>query len=331
MNAASESPSLWRILESTAIFAGPSSFLHGGDTTLLQQPGRSIVNLRHIVVATDESDAGRQAVRAGLELAARAAARLTVMRAASVRAVPLMGAMAGGAEDTELDGAGMALERLQHWLAAEVIPAGTGVPVELGIAFGVPGIEICRFAEQRAADLLVLGRKHRSPMARLLVGDTADAVLRRSRVPCLFVQPGSGPFREALVALDGSERGMRVLTATRGFARSVGAALRAVTVEDQQPSPASAPAVPSTRSSRLQREVASIVSRETGPHHVEDSGVAIRRGAIVREILAEVAESHPDVLAFGYHRGGPPGIIEGSSTGRQLAHTAPVSVLAIPL
>jgi nucleotide-binding universal stress UspA family protein len=51
----------------------------------------------------------------------------------------------------------------------------------------------------------------------------------------------------------------------------------------------------------------------------------------VPEILAEVAASGPDVLAFGYHRGGPPGIIEGSSTARQLAHTAPVSVLTIPL
>lgn len=289
------------------------------------------MNLRHIVVATDESDAGRHAVRAGLELAARAAARLTVMRAVPVRAVPLMGAMAGGTEDTEPDGAGTALERLQHWLAAGVIPAGAGVPVELGIAFGIPGIEICRFAEQRAADLLVLGRKHRSPMARLLVGDTADAVVRRSRVPCLFVQPGSGPIREALVALDGSERGMRVLAATRGFARSVGATIRVVTVEDQEPSPSSGLAVPFTRSSRLQRAVASIASRETGPHPVEDSGLAVRRGPIVREILAEVADGHPDVLAFGYHRGGPPGIIEGSSVARQLTHTAPVNVLAIPL
>ena len=35
------------------------------------------------------------------------------------------------------------------------------IPVELGIAFGVPAIEICRFAEQRGADLLVIGRKHR--------------------------------------------------------------------------------------------------------------------------------------------------------------------------
>ena len=291
------------------------------------------MNLRHIVVATDESDAGRQAVRTGLDLAARASARLTIMRAVSVRAVPIMGATAGDADATELDGAGTALERLQRWLAADVIPAGAGVPIGLGIAFGVPGIEICRFAEHRAADLLILGRKQRSPMARLLLGDTADAVVRRSRVPGLFVQPGSSPIGQLLVALDGSERGMSVLTAARGFADAVGAAIRVVTVEDvDAPHPQLlASSLPLTRSSRLRREVEPIVAQTTGSRSPADTGVTIRRGLVVPEILAEVAVSGPDVLAFGYHRGGQPGIIEGRSTARQLTHTAPVSVLAIPL
>jgi nucleotide-binding universal stress UspA family protein len=291
------------------------------------------LNLRYIVVATDESDAGRQAVRTGLALAAKASVRLTVMRVVSVQAVPLLGAVTGDLGSAGLDGAGVALERLQRWLEADLAAAGAGTPVELGIAFGVPGIEICRFAEQRAADLLVLGRKQRSPMARLLLGDTADAVVRRSRVPCLFVQPGSSPIGQVLVALDGSERGMSVLTASRRFAEAVGAAIRVVTVEDvdaPHPQVLAAP-LPLTRSSRLQREVKPIVAQTTGSSSPADTGVAVRRGVVVPEILAEVAASGPDVLAFGYHRGGPPGIIEGSSTARQLAHTAPVSVLAIPL
>ena len=173
--------------------------------------GGSLLNLRHIVVATDESDAGRQAVRAGLDLAGRAGAKVTVMRVVSLPATPLIGAMAGGVENAELDAAGTALERLQRWLSADVLPAGDDLPVALGIAFGVPGIEICRFAEQRDADLLVLGRKHRSSLARLLLGDTADAVVRRSRVPCLFVQPGSRPIREILVALAGPELHLQLL------------------------------------------------------------------------------------------------------------------------
>ena len=291
------------------------------------------MNLRHIVVAADESDAGRQAVRAGLDLAAKASAHLTVMRVVSVKAVPLLGAATGDLGVAELDGGGLALERLQQWLEADLKSARTDTPVELGIGFGVPGIEICRFAEQRAADLLVLGRKQRSAMARLLLGDTADAVLRRSRVPCLFVQPGSSPIGQLLVALDGSERGMSVLTAARGFAEAAGAAIRVVTVEDvDAPHPqVLASNVPLTRSGRLQREVDPIGAHATRSRGPANTGVSVRQGLVVPEILAEVAASGPDVLVFGYHRGGAPGIIEGSSTGRQLAHTAPVSVLAIPL
>ena len=63
-------------------------------------------------------------------------------------------------------------------------------------AYGLPGIEIGRFAEHVRADLLVLGRKQRSRGQRLLLGDTADAVARRSRIPCLFV-PASGMRRRA--------------------------------------------------------------------------------------------------------------------------------------
>jgi nucleotide-binding universal stress UspA family protein len=242
------------------------------------------------------------------------------MRVVSVQAVPLLGAVGADLGPGELDGGGVALERLERWLEADLQSAPPGTRVELGIAFGVPSIEICRFAEQRKADLLVLGRKQRSPMARLLLGDTADAVLRRSRVPCLFVEPGSGPIARLLVALDGSDRGMSVLAACRGFAKAAGTAMRAVTVEegDALHPPSLASAVPLARSARLQREVG-------------NPGIAVRQGTIVSEVLAEVSASSSDVLAFGYHRGGPPGIIEGTSTARHLAHTAPVSVLAIPL
>jgi nucleotide-binding universal stress UspA family protein len=44
----------------------------------------AIMQLTHIVAATDESDAGRQAVRTALELAASAGAQVTVVRAVHV-------------------------------------------------------------------------------------------------------------------------------------------------------------------------------------------------------------------------------------------------------
>ena len=99
------------------------------------------------------------------------------------------------------------------------------------MAFGDPAAEICRFAETREADLLILGRKPRSRAARLLLGDTADLVLRRSRVPCLL-QPGTPPITQLLVAVDGSPQALRVLAAGRDFAAAAGAAIRVATVKE---------------------------------------------------------------------------------------------------
>ena len=287
------------------------------------------MHLRHIVVATDESGAGRSAVRTGLDLAARACARLTILRVVPVETMPLFGAAVGGVVGP--DGPATALERLEHWLVDE-IASGPAVPVELGIAFGLPGIEITRFAEQRGADLLVLGRKHRSAVARLLVGDTADAVIRRSRTPCLFVEEGCVPLARLLVALDGSERGMRVFATARDFADAIGSALTVVTVEDLNAphAPEPVPPLPLTRSSRLWRELEPAGGRGA-TCTASETAVAIRQGKVVPEVLAEVTASRTHVLAFGCHRGGPSGILESGGTARHLAHSAPVSVLTIPL
>ena len=45
------------------------------------------MNLNHILAAADDSDAGRQALRSAFDLASRARARVTVMRAVPVGAM----------------------------------------------------------------------------------------------------------------------------------------------------------------------------------------------------------------------------------------------------
>ena len=281
------------------------------------------MNLREIVVAADESDAGRQAVRSGMDVATRAAAKVTVMRTVPVAAEP---AFVGVRDESREE-----QERLERWLEAEVMPHDAHEKVGTAVTFGLPGVEICRYAESRGADLLVLGRKARSKVSRLLLGDTADAVARRSRLPCLFVPPGADPIHRVLVALDGSERGLAVLRSACGFARAVGADVSMVTVEQElvgEP-PHLASALPVARSARLQSTVESILARECPD--VATTAIDVRRGAIVEQILLALEHSEPDALAVGYHRGGPPGVIEAGSTARHLAHRAPCAVLTVPL
>jgi nucleotide-binding universal stress UspA family protein len=275
------------------------------------------MKLRHIVAATDESDAGRQGVRAALALSAQTGARVTIMRTVPVRAAVLAGIPS--VESTVDDTAESSVERLQHWVEPDL--AGLESRVSFAVTGGLPGVEISRFAEREWADLLVLGRKPRSLMARLVVGDTADAVARRCTLPCLFVVGAAALPRKVLVAIDGSDRAMAVLAEGESFARQVGADLHAVTVEPRHSQePAYAADIPDARSVRLSALVRAAVGRE----------LEIRRGDPVAQILAAVSERRSDVLVIGCHHGGPTDIIEAGSTARRLAHTAPCAILTIP-
>ena len=287
------------------------------------------MRLRHIVAATDESDAGRQAVRTSTALASHASARVTILRVMAVEATRRLVGVGHGTAHTNGGEDEVALTYLRRWLEADVLSPDATEAAELAIACGIPGIEICRFAEQSEADLLVLGRKRHSPMMRLLLGDTADAVARRSRFPCLFVPPKAGEIRKVLVALDGSDRGINVLNQACDFARYAGAVVEAVTVErspGDEPLQLVSP-LPVARSSSLEIRARQVFAREGFP----GAPLAIRRGDILERVVAAAQETDADVLAIGYHRGGPPGVLEAGSTARRLAHAAPCAVLTIPL
>src|SRR5439155_21147300 len=128
------------------------------------------------------------------------------------------------------------------------------------VGFGVPGVEISRLADERGADLVLLGRRARSPTHRLLLGETADALVRRAQVPVLSIPQEVGAFGCVLVAMDGNERGFALLPTAVELARATGACLQVVTVE---PEPAheparAAPTPPLARSLRVGTAVAGV-------------------------------------------------------------------------
>jgi nucleotide-binding universal stress UspA family protein len=136
-------------------------------------------------------------------------------------------------------------------------------------------------------------------------------------------------MQRMLVAVDSSPRGLNVLEVACDFARQAGATLQPITVErvaGNEPSH-SVSSPPLTASVSLQGRVREVLARKALP----DVPLVIRRGEIVESIVAEALESESDLLIVGYHRGGPPGVLEAGSTGRRLVHTAPCAVLTIPL
>jgi nucleotide-binding universal stress UspA family protein len=275
--------------------------------------------LQHIVVAADETATSREAIRTALRWAARAGARVTIISVTEPGSVP---ALAGaGAFPSHERHSSPALESIQRWLLPELERQPAWPIPETAMATGIPSIEIARFADEASADLLVIGRKQRSPAARLLVGDTADAVARRSRVPCLFVPTAIDVPITILTALDGSVRCLNVLAATRSIASALQAGLELLTVEPvRHGEQHETPSLPSGRTVNLR-------------YMLDDDGdrLQVRRGEVVNEILNEMDASGAQVLAVGYHRGGPPGVLEVGSVARRLAHAAPCAVLTIPL
>jgi nucleotide-binding universal stress UspA family protein len=292
------------------------------------------MHLRHVVAATDESAAGHHAALAAARLAQAAEARLTVLFVKPALSAPTAAPAAGPAEFE----ASPAVRELSRALHEDLTREAPDLTPGYAVLWGVPGVEIPRFAEDHEADLIVLGRKPRTRAQRVFMGDTADAVARRSRVPCLFVLPGVRQIGQVLACLDGTERGMSVYHAARAVTAVIGARLRVVTVEPvwlDEPEEL-AGILPGARSLRLNRTLdrvrfAAGLEGEADGGDAAAAALAVRRGDVLTEILAETQESGADLLVTGYHRGGPPGMVEGGSVARKLLHAAPCAVLTVPL
>lgn len=283
------------------------------------------MRVRHILAAADESEEGRAAIVAAAALGGGTGARVSVLTV-----IP-------PAEDDL--GVGRALDGLRGIVRSAILHVPHPPKVDSVVGVGLPGIEIGRFAETARADLVVIGRKRRSPRQRMLIGDTADSVARRSPIPCLFVNAEAHPFKRVLVALDGSERGMGVLVPAMDFTRSTGARLRAVSVEPAYENESGVPRLLTARSAKLMEMVnGRRAGVDLGSGRWEESHgpggegpVVIRRGRIIDEIIREIGGYEADVLVIGYHRGGPAGAIESGSVARRLVHEAPCAVLTVPL
>jgi nucleotide-binding universal stress UspA family protein len=269
--------------------------------------------MTRIVVATTLKDDCRTPVRTAVELAARLGGELTVLGSVP-GLVPGAAAWPGHP----------ALEQVQAWVS-EVLPADAVAP-RVAARGGLPGIEIPRFADEVNADLLVVGKCDASG-----AGTLADAVLRRSRKPCLVLPCDWAQLSPIVVALDGSERGFQVHQAAREMADRMQAPVQTVTVE--APERDGATAGPSGRSLRLLSRVQALAPRNNGAaaFKLAPPALHIRAGDVVREVLAEVAELGAGMLAVGWRWGGPSDRIPAGSVGRRLALEAPCGVLAIPL
>lgn len=139
---------------------------------------------RHVLLAADFSEHGKEVARKAREIASANSARLSLVHV--VDNLPISDASYGPIIPFDVD------------LTEELMAAAKKRLAELGVELGVPEerqwleigspkLEIVRIAEENEVDLLVIGSHGRHGLA-LLLGSTANGVLHYAKCDVLAVR-----------------------------------------------------------------------------------------------------------------------------------------------
>jgi nucleotide-binding universal stress UspA family protein len=152
-----------------------------------------MIKLAKILVPTDMSEFSEHALKYGCEFARRFQAELHLLNVVQdvVAMVPEPGMAfpAPGEYMRELQQASEeSLNRLPdpQWVE--------GVTVIREVRVGTPFVEIVRYARTGDIDLIVIGTHGRSGLAHVLLGSTAERVVRKAPCPVLSVRPVGHDF-----------------------------------------------------------------------------------------------------------------------------------------
>jgi nucleotide-binding universal stress UspA family protein len=164
----------------------------------------------HVLVATDLSEPANQALRCAIDEATVHRARLTLLHVLSPSAAtdvyyvtgapapgpqagfdPVAGGRLGGyltSEPTVVrrDPNEEALTRLR-----DLMPEAFRGQWDAEVATGHPADTIVRIAQERGADLIVMGTHGRTGLQHVLLGSVAEKVVRLAPCPVLTVRHGS--------------------------------------------------------------------------------------------------------------------------------------------
>ena len=173
--------------------------------------------LKNILVATDLSSPARQAAERAARIAGATGAQLRLVHALNAgmaaQLQQLLG-MGSALESTLIEQTQQELQTLALELAAE-----RQVPVGQALLHGNVADQVNREAEAMQADLVVLGARGKDFLRRLMLGSTAERLLRKSTRPMLVVkQRAHEPYRRVLVAVDFSPWSTPLVELTRRVA-----------------------------------------------------------------------------------------------------------------
>lgn len=141
---------------------------------------------RKVLVAVDGSELATEAVRVAADLASRAGGELAIVSVFDPRVVM---SIEGG--PSALDLIGILRDDARRAVDEAAKEAAACPPVERMVREGSPGTEIRAAAAEWKADLIAIGTHGRGGLKRLLLGSTAEAVVRHAPCPVLVVPESS--------------------------------------------------------------------------------------------------------------------------------------------
>ncbi|MGH8067830.1 MAG: universal stress protein [Candidatus Entotheonellia bacterium] len=142
------------------------------------------MQLKQILIPIDFSDYSDQALRWGVSLAQKYGARLLLLHVIP-EVLEEVSARESAGEQLMID-LTAEVEAHLHEIARQGLKEGLAVDVR--VADGEPADAILRMARQEKVDLIVMGTHGRTGLSHLLLGSTAEAVVRAAACPVFTVR-----------------------------------------------------------------------------------------------------------------------------------------------
>lgn len=140
----------------------------------------------HYIVAVDDSDASRGAVRYAAKQAAAFDATLELVHVVEPEAELIEGEMVFPDGDKAMEIGERTLSRARDWTAEAVDDGDVGVETEL--LTGRPSDAIAGYASEVGADAIFVGHRGLSEEREQVVGSIAKSVLDKATVPVTIIK-----------------------------------------------------------------------------------------------------------------------------------------------
>jgi CPA2 family monovalent cation:H+ antiporter-2 len=299
-----------------------------------------MIQISRIVCSVDFSDFSHRALEHAVAVAKWYGARLTVLYVHHVHPATLVSAPLLAPVPADLGALSPPdRESLQRQLQAFLPRGVAGMSIECRVVEGDVADEILAVAD--TADLLVIGTHGRAGFERLVLGSTAERILRRARCALLIV-PRAAPdadtvprlFHHIVAAIDFSATSAHAATFAASLAAEADAHLTLVHALDLPPAVEGWMSETEAGQSRMELWRTGALARlhDLVPAdartfcHVEER---VEADAASRVILDVAAERHAGLIVMGAHGTGPLQRMFVGSTAQRVVREAVCPVLIV--